>query len=364
MKIPTLFFFVLITSTCFSQYLSKEIEKHSIAVCYIHSEKNETVVKNGEQFEVWLKNKQNGDLQASKNIDFGSGFFIHSEDRYSTYLVTAAHVAIKTNNETQLVVSGPEGKSSVIKLIDIAFLNKIDWIYNSISDVAVLPLNPQYLIDNSSTLGSMSVTYLDHKYIPNRTREVTCVGFPLQIGFRNNFSPITKSSRPSSGFIEINDPERNQMREYFLLEDPSTPGFSGSPVFEFPSQVIDKDRILLLNNTSIVGLVHGFVSNNSVINSGGFAAVVPVKYIINTISSAPKYSGTLVYKYHDDKPWSEIEIKNGVPIRILYNLDRNGLPKDKGTLQNGNGTIKMYLDNGDLGEIRTYENGKIIKYSK
>lgn len=363
MRIQVLIIVLMTSNLIFGQFVNSEIEKHSATVAYVYTEKIENLTKNGEIFEIWLKNKQTGELKPSIIPNTGSGFFIHAEDRYSTYFVTAAHVAIQTNDQTILVVAGNNNKPYKVKLTDIAFKKEIRWVYSDYSDVAVLPLDPQYLIDNSLNIRSMSTSFLEIDYIPNRTREVTCIGFPLSMGFNHIFSPITKSSKPSSGLIELLNQEKNRYEEFFLLDDPSTPGFSGSPVFEFPNQIYDKDKIILSNKTSIVGLVHGYVSSNNTMNSGGFAAIVPAKFISYTLNKAPKFTGRLKYKFDNGNPWSEIEIENGMPLEILYNLDKNGNKMEKGSYKNGNGTINMYLENGKLHEIRTYENGKIVKYN-
>jgi antitoxin component YwqK of YwqJK toxin-antitoxin module len=76
--------------------------------------------------------------------------------------------------------------------------------------------------------------------------------------------------------------------------------------------------------------------------------------------------------YHDNEQlWSETEMRDNKFWTAISSYDRNGKPQDKGTLKNGNGTLKTYNEKGELtaeadyekgvleGTSRGYENGRL-----
>lgn len=358
-------FLLLFGISSYSQVLKEEIEKYSLTVAYIYSENIETVNQNGAEIELWFKDPSTGKLKPKLITNTGTGFFIYKKDRYSTYLVTAAHVAKNTNLETKVVVAGVAGKPIIKNLKDI-ILNpsELEWNYSNNSDVANILLNMEFMDEKNNNIRTLSIDFLDDKYTPDRSRDLTCVGFPLNLGFENYFSPITKTSKPASGFIELKNPETARLEKVFLLDDSTTPGFSGSPVFEFPNQILDKRGIMITMDTKVVGLVQGYISNRGQINSGGFAAIVPASIIKEEIESSKSFTGIIEYEYQNGNPWSKVEVKNGIPIKVYYNYNNDGLEQDKGSLINGNGTLNIYDEEGNLIEIRTYQNNKLIKTDK
>lgn len=350
--------FIGITS---GQLLKQEIEKHSLTVAYIYSENIEMLLYEGKNNEIWFKDPKTSEFKPKLLINSGTGFFIHKNDRYSTYLVTAAHVAKYTNMQTKIVVAGIEGNPVIKNLKEIVFKkDTLDWKYSQTSDIAVILLNMQFMDEKDINLRTLSIDYLESDYEPDRSHELTCVGFPLNIGFNKFFSPVTKSSKPASGYIEVPNPELNRYETVFLLDDSSTPGFSGSPVFEFPNQIIDKESIIISVDTKIVGLVQGYISNKGQVNSGGFAAIVPASIVKKELESASAFSGIIDYTYRNGKPWSKVEVKNGIPVKVFYNYDLYGNEQDKGNLKEGNGTLNIYSEDGKLVEVRTYKNGRMI----
>lgn len=70
-------------------------------------------------------------------------------------------------------------------------------------------------------------------------------------------------------------------------------------------------------------------------------------------------NGSFKYYYPGGKLWIETEYKNGKPWNVLGNYDKNGKPREKGTLKNGNGTILLYNDDNTLRKVETYVNGEL-----
>lgn len=66
---------------------------------------------------------------------------------------------------------------------------------------------------------------------PSRERPLTTFGFPLDLGVREHFSPITRDSLPASGLVTLQRSDSHLSATFYLLQDPSITGFSGAPVF-------------------------------------------------------------------------------------------------------------------------------------
>ena len=94
-----------------------------------------------------------------------------------------------------------------------------------------------------------------------------------------------------------------------MLDDPSVNGFSGGPVLELPQQIGTLDKTIWVTGQRVVGLVHGSISDKI----GGFAAIVPSRFIKETIEYVPGLTDTLVFTYKDKTVWSKRFYKNGVP---------------------------------------------------
>lgn len=65
--------------------------------------------------------------------------------------------------------------------------------------------------------------------------------------------------------------------------------------------------------------------------------------------------------YHANKQLkTKLLIENNLLVKVIETYDINGIPLNKGTLSNGNGTILIY-DNDIIQTIHTVKNGKIIQ---
>lgn len=56
--------------------------------------------------------------------------------------------------------------------------------------------------------------------------------------------------------------------------------------------------------------------------------------------------------------WTEKIYNNGLLWQVISNYDKNGKKKDKGTLKNGTGTLKIYNSEGRLSRIAEFVNGR------
>lgn len=72
-----------------------------------------------------------------------------------------------------------------------------------------------------------------------------------------------------------------------------------------------------------------------------------------------KQDGKSTFYFPNGNKWSELVYEKGKLINVLYNYDINGMPKDKGSLKDGNGTLYIYNEEGELTEIEHYKKGKL-----
>lgn len=70
-----------------------------------------------------------------------------------------------------------------------------------------------------------------------------------------------------------------------------------------------------------------------------------------------KLDGDYKYYHENEQLWTHRIYKNGKLWNINSNFDSNGKRKDKGTIKNGTGTMKIYDTNGTLTGLETYING-------
>ena len=114
-------------------------------------------------------------------ISSGTGMFVSSPENNNMlrgWIVTATHVAKKTNMNTILIISSDEGKA--IKLPLNMFGNISEWKHHQIADISILPIvltnsNNKYLVNR---LFPYDHIFLDEKPV-SRDYELTSIGFPM-----------------------------------------------------------------------------------------------------------------------------------------------------------------------------------------
>lgn len=72
-----------------------------------------------------------------------------------------------------------------------------------------------------------------------------------------------------------------------------------------------------------------------------------------------KQDGKSTFYFQNGNKWSELVYEKGKLINVLYNYDINGMSKEKGSLKDGNGTLYIYNEEGELIEIEHYKKGKL-----
>jgi hypothetical protein len=354
---------LLLTSLIsFGQSRFGDVEKFFHAVVFVSTERNQIQTIDGVDYEVYLKNIKTGGVQVQKSREIGTAFFVSKDN--DVYLVTASHVARGTGSNTFITVSSPSNNPSKVllkELIEASQINgdQFNWTTHPTADVAVLHLNH---LKAKDLVGSQYIPY-DWIYneldAPTRQIELYVYGFPLGLGVDNQkiVAPISKKYNSASDLVELPRFDNHVLSTFFLIDDPSIQGMSGGPVISLPQNFWRGTDVLNMEKFWIFGLVHGVISNGG----GGYGAIVPAKYIFETIALAPGYNGVFSYKYRNGKLWSEVLYKNGLPWTVMSNFDINGKPQEKGTLLDGNGTRYVYDEKGVLVSIYHLEKGIEIK---
>lgn len=349
--------FLVISSPLFAQKDKSAILTFSNSVAFLNDSQIENIWIDGKKQEIWLKDVNDKTLRPKIVRKYGSAFFVR-DTAFSFYLVTAEHVARGMSFNSDLVCSGDNYLPIVFKLKDIAFCkDSLNWIYNKTADVAVL------LLDNNSKLFGNSSAYfipieiVESERIPVRERDVTIIGFPMDLGYNQYFSPISKISKPSSGLIEYPRFDNQIISTFYFLDDPGISGFSGAPVYELPAEIVIGERQTFVSAYRLMGLVHGSLGDKT---GGGFAAIVPSKYIIETLNYSPKFSGTLNWYHENGNLWSQRIINEGRVWTVINNFDSNGKEVEKGSLINGSGSLFIYSEDGVLELIEHYKAGGLV----
>lgn len=228
---------------------------------------------------------------------YGTGFFVASElsgleATEQPYLVTAAHVAqfLTGNSSITVRAIGDLPVSFLLKDL-LSGDDKLVWQVHGEADVAVLKLKL-----NGSTISLMKGRFLKlssisaEETVPQRERPVVVMGFPLALGTTGRFSPLTSEAKPASGLLRYPRFDTKKEATFFVLDKPSIGGFSGGPVFLTPGPFASGGAMVFTElpaQTVVVGLVHGTFSDNT---GGKLAAIVPSKFIRDTIMEADRAS--------------------------------------------------------------------------
>ena len=355
-------FLIVLAKPSFSQPNDSILDINSFvkSVAFIYEPRIKTEIKNGKHYEVYLKDISTNRVEPLLDPVTGSAFFVSQEFDY--YMVTASHVAKVISPNTRVILSDSLQKPFSIPINQIVQIenNKISWVEHKEADVSVIKLDIDRLLEllNKGVKIDFIPTYAINYELeaPRRDIEITVYGYPLNYPLRldpgSRISSITKSYKASSDLIDMPRFDNKIVSTFFLVDDPSVGGFSGGPVISLP-QTIFRGSLILNSKVGVVGIVHGTINGKA----GGFGAITPSKYIIETIAMAPGFNGIKIYEYSNGKLWSEREYKNGRPWNIISNYDHNGNPHEKGSLKEGNGTIYLYDESGSLIQIRYYKNG-------
>lgn len=211
-------------------------------------------------------------IRTAKNnsVLCGTGFFVKTEDE-KIFLVTATHVARETTTGTDIWVRNmATGLPFAFKINQ---LNKmVIWLYHPIADIAILEVEKSANIDLSLYVLPISVFEKDFNNIPERESIVTMYGMP-DVYTDLEFAPFTCDSYPASNLWVSYFEVTGSMFKCFMLDKPSTQGFSGGPVISFT-----KNDLLMC-----YGIVHGTRQDNT---GGKLAIVVHSAYLFELLGYA------------------------------------------------------------------------------
>ena len=258
------------------------IAQLSVAVVYLHRSETAQILDDGVMKEVWLKGPRDKNPQPRLLTQSGTGFLV--KDATRLYLVTAAHVAKAMGPGSLVTLAGPKDTPETIALDDLSGGPRPIWVQHESADVAVLVLKP-----SQQTVQR----YLQGRFLPfevfgpadappPRETQLTVIGFPKGLGVKGHFSPLTLQTLPASGFLSMKRFDVPIDTEFFMLQNPSTGGYSGAPVIDVSRYVMGAVTTTG-EGTRLYGLVHGTISDDT---GGKLAAVVPARFIVETLRVA------------------------------------------------------------------------------
>ncbi|MCF8144964.1 MAG: serine protease [Deltaproteobacteria bacterium] len=255
-----------------------------VSVVYLKQNVIKTVEQNGQEYQLWLKRPDQNTAKPFFDVCSGTGLLIAIDNQ--PYLVTASHVGKKMTPSALIIIKGTDDTPIAITFIDlIAPQTKLNWIIHNQADVAVLPITTTNLeVRRKIAKHFLGIEILvKEESAPDREFDLTILGFPLNLGVEGKFSPISKTSRAASGLLTLPRADTKTKATFFLLEDPSVGGFSGAPVFVKPGTVIKGGAFMYRKGFNYLGIVHGTISDRT---GGKFAAVIPSKYVVDTLRQA------------------------------------------------------------------------------
>ena len=257
----------------------QEVNELFQSVVYLHGKGIKHQEINGTDYEIWLKGKNEAHPHPYDEPCSGTGFFVGKGSHI--YLITAEHLARNLRLEIKVTVHGPEDKPLTYDIQELTGSQQEQpWFFHSEADVAILLLKPSENFKGAiKVLESNMLLSDDSSYSQYRDRVLTTIGFPLGLGVRGKFSPITRSSRVASNWLTYQRFDKKIETTFLFLDDPSVAGFSGAPVYAMSAGQFGRGAFGA-GKCICIGLVHSTVLDNT---GGKFAAIVPSWFILQTI---------------------------------------------------------------------------------
>lgn len=270
---------------CSASTQAQMLEKISATVVYLQRETPEIVNIDGINYEIYLKPVGKDGLIPRTVKRLGTGLLIADGDLL--FLVTAQHVAAQMSPDSLATIRTLEDRPITVTLAKMSgSSSELKWFYHDKADVAVLPLLP-----GSDVMPHLKEHFLPKEMVsakleaPSREQPLTTIGFPLGLGVKERFSPISRESKTASGLLTIPRFDTKQPAIFYLLDSPSIGGFSGAPIFELPGAHSSQGGLVIGGRLACVGLIHGTISDDT---GGKLGAVVPSAFIIETIDKAKR----------------------------------------------------------------------------
>jgi hypothetical protein len=193
-------------------------------------------------------------------------------------------VAKEAGPGTLVTLAGHNDTPETMSLDVLSGVAKQTWVHHPSADVAILVLKPspqtleRYLQNRFLPAGVLSAADAS----PSRETQLTVIGFPEGLGVERRFSPLTLQTLPASGILSLKRFDAPIEADFFLLQNPSTGGYSGAPVIDVSRYVMGA-MTTTGRGTRVYGLVHGTISDET---GGKLAAVVPARFIVETLRLA------------------------------------------------------------------------------
>ena len=216
-------------------------------------------------------------IPVESDIIVGTGMFV-SNTKNKVWIITASHVAKKTNQKTEIAFGDANSNCTVVPLN--AFNSQLNWVYHPIADLAILEVtvnseNASYLHDRCLSYDHLDLTRANI----SRDVELTVIGFPKGLGIRGRFSPLTFRSYASSSFLTYPRADTHTPSDFFCLENPGVGGYSGGPVFDLGYMVVG-NMTCTKEKAICHGIIHGTISDNT---GGKIALVTPSYYLADLL---------------------------------------------------------------------------------
>jgi Trypsin-like peptidase domain len=222
-----------------------------------------------------------------EGANYGTGFFVQGKN---SYLVTAEHVATNLRLLSPAVVRGENGSAINFTLANLVGTSgtTLAWETHTESDVAVLRVLSQGDLWEKLKTRFISLDLFEPRLgTPMRELPVTVMGFPLQLGTKGYFSPITLEAKTASDLLTLYSPEIKKEAVFYALDKPSIGGLSGGPAYLLPTPYTIGSKTFFPAGPNpaprFVGLVHGLIQDK---NGYGLALIVPSKFIVDVIRNA------------------------------------------------------------------------------
>lgn len=210
---------------------------------------------------------------AKNNIIYsGTGFFVKTDDN-KIYLVTATHVARDTTITTDIWLKNlTTGFPFVFKINQLNSM--VMWLYHPKADMAVLEIQCGDKIDLSPYVLELNFFEKDFNIVPEREVSLTMYGMP-DLYTDLEFAPFTCDSKPASSLWISHFDVTGSNFNCFMLDKPSTQGFSGGPVVLIEST----------KQAKCFGIIHGTRQDNT---GGKLAIVVHSAYLFELLEYAKR----------------------------------------------------------------------------
>ena len=117
---------------------------------------------------------------------------------------------------------------------------------------------------------------------PARELPLTVIGFPLRLGTKGAFSPISRETKAASGLLQISMSPGSPPATVFVTQDPSVGGFSGAPIIDTgKSYPTESGGIQFRQGVfKVYGMSIGTISDDT---GGKLGVVVPSHFILEAM---------------------------------------------------------------------------------